>query len=131
CRVQVRRRWLHPAHPRRDLALRYATSTTGFPEAIVARDYNSIGQYLAHRAYTYDQFGAELGDENAMDEWRTVQASSVKAFPRGLVAHGMVGNIPLASLVNLVRGLTTTNMNIAKVTTRDPVTPLSFAQVVP
>jgi long-chain-fatty-acyl-CoA reductase len=96
---------------------------------MLAQDYRAIGHALSHRAYVYDLFAVELGDEWAMEEWRRVQASSVRAYPRGLVVHGLVGNTPVAGIASIARGLITRNMNLAKAAARDPLSPLHFAQI--
>ena len=115
--AEVGRRWMDETEPRRKAALEEGALLTGFDREMLVRDFAAVGSFLAYRAYSFDHFAAELGDEWAMDSWRRVQASRVKAFPRGVVIHGMVGNIPLASLFSLIRGLITRNLNLAKVST--------------
>jgi len=125
----VGRAWLGSLETARTGVLEHVSRTTELPVEMLAQDYRAIGHALSHRAYVYDLFAVELGDEWAMDEWRRVQASTVRAYPRGIVVHGLVGNTPVAGIASIARGLITRNMNLAKVAARDPLSPMFFAQV--
>jgi long-chain-fatty-acyl-CoA reductase len=124
---RVGRRWLDGA-PGRRFAEEHAPALTGYPREMLQSDYHMIGSFIRWRAYLYDQVAAEFGSERFFDEWTAVQASWVRGFPRGLVLHYLVGNLPLASIYTLIRGFVTGNRNLAKLPTRDPVSPIGFVQ---
>jgi long-chain-fatty-acyl-CoA reductase len=88
---------------------------------VVASDYAGIGGWLASRADHYQLLRAELGSVHAMDEWHRVESTRQRAVGRGMVFHSLVGNIPIAGLWSLVRGLLTRNANLLKLPSRDPL----------
>jgi long-chain-fatty-acyl-CoA reductase len=100
---------------------------TQFSDVMMERDYETIGHFLAQRWHLYDQIESEFGDQRVFDEWLPVQMSYRRAFPRGLVLHYLVGNLPLASMYSLCRGMVTTNRSLAKLPSRDPVSPSGLA----
>lgn len=101
-----------------------------FSDVMMERDYETIGHFLLQRWHSYDQIESEFGDQRIFDEWIPVQMSYRRAFPRGLVLHYLVGNLPLASLYSLCRGMITKNRSIAKLPSRDPVSALGLALAV-
>lgn len=88
---------------------------------VVAADYRGIGGWMVSRADHYQLLRAELGSVHAMDEWHRCESTRQRAVGRGLVFHSVVGNIPLAGLWSLVRGLITRNANLLKLPSRDPL----------
>lgn len=122
----VGRRWM-AGSPEIDEAMALVPRVTGYAAEMVASDLFMMAEYLRFRTYAYDQLAAELGHELIMDEWVPLQASYVRAFPAGTVLHYLVGNIPLAGLYSLIRATITRNASIAKLASRDPVTPTLFA----
>ncbi len=103
---------------------------TQFSDIMMERDYETMGHFLAQRWHLYDQLESEFGDQRIFDEWIPVQMTYRKAFPRGLVLHYLVGNLPVAAMYSLIRGMGTKNRTIAKLPTRDPVTPIGLAQAI-
>ena len=124
----VGRRWLAPDYAIRVDAERDASAVTGYPPRMVELDYRTIGEFMRWRSYAYDQIEADLGSQRILDEWCPVQASWVRAFARGIVLHLMVGNVPLANAGTILRGAITKNLALAKVSARDPVTPIALAR---
>jgi long-chain-fatty-acyl-CoA reductase len=119
--------WLDGGLEARSLADALGPRVTQYAPRVVISDYQTLGHFLASRHYTHDMVAAEFCDERVLDEWVNVQMSQVRAFPRGLALHYQVGNVPLASLFSLVRGMITRNENVAKVPARDPISALAFA----
>lgn len=109
---------------------RHAHTLTQFPDVMMERDYETIGHFLAQRWHLYDQIESEFGDQRILDEWLPVQMSYRRAYPRGLVLHYLVGNLPLASMYSLCRGMVTKNRSIAKLPSRDPISPVGLALAV-
>ncbi|WP_215795564.1 acyl-CoA reductase [Rathayibacter toxicus] len=100
---------------------------TQFSEVMMERDYETIGHFLAQRWHAYDQIESEFGDQRIFDEWIPVQMTHRRAFPRGLVLHYLVGNLPLASLYSICRGMITKNRTLAKLPSRDPISAVGLA----
>jgi long-chain-fatty-acyl-CoA reductase len=101
---------------------------TGYPEAMIRGDYESIAHFMSIPTNIYDLVTAELGAEKIMDEWLPVLSSYIRAFPYGLLVHYLVGNLPLASLFSIIRGVITRNQHFAKVPSRDPITAITFME---
>lgn len=114
----------------RMLVRHYGHLVTQFSEVMLESDYSSFGHFLAQRFHLYDTIESEFGSERIFDEWIPVQMGYRRAFPRGLVLHYLVGNLPLASMYTLIRGMVSKNRTIGKLPTRDPVTPIGLAQAV-
>lgn len=112
----------------RRLANKYAPMLTEFSPVVIEGDYATMGHFMMQRFHIFDQIASEFGSEWIFDEWIPRQMSYVRAFPRGLALHYLVGNLPLASIYSLIRGIITKNRNFAKLPSRDPVTPIGFAQ---
>jgi long-chain-fatty-acyl-CoA reductase len=102
--------------------------TTGLNWPVVRSDYAGIGGYLTSRADHYQLLRSELGSVHAMDEWQRNESVRQRAVPRGLVFHSLVGNIPVAGLYSVLRGLITRNSNLIKLPSRDPLSVYLFAR---
>jgi len=113
--------WLAQLSPGRRLADRYGPLVTGYSPAMMAEDYGTIGHFMNERFHTYDTIAAEFGSEWVLDEWVPQQMCRLRAFPRGLALQYLVGNLPLAGLYSLLRGIITRNQTLAKLPSRDPV----------
>ena len=59
-----------------------------------------------------------------------MKAVRTRCWPKGLIAHIMVGNVPLASLFTLYRSLATKNVTVAKLPSRDLASGLCFANCI-
>jgi long-chain-fatty-acyl-CoA reductase len=123
---EVGQRWADPNDEWRRLALDWAGRVTGYASDTVRSDLDFATKML-RRSEQYDFIETDLGDPGLLDEWTRYKAVYQRCWPRGLVAHVMVGNVPLASILTLYRSLATKNQTLAKVPQRDPVTALCFA----
>lgn len=103
-------------------------ATTGLNWTVIRSDYEGIGGWLTSRADHYQMLRAELGSVHAMDEWQRNESIRQRAVGRGLVFHSLVGNIPMAGLYSIVRGLITRNSNLIKLASRDPLSAYLFAK---
>jgi long-chain-fatty-acyl-CoA reductase len=103
-------------------------AANGLDWKVVAADYELIGRWLTSRGDHFQLLRAELGSEYAMDEWRRIEQTRQRAVGRGLVFHSLVGNIPIAGLWSLARGLITRNANLLKLPSRDPLSTYLFAR---
>jgi long-chain-fatty-acyl-CoA reductase len=118
---EVGDRWLARVSAGRALAQAFAPRITGFSPGMLEADYDTIGHFLVQRFHTWDTVAAELGHERIFDEWIPRQMCHVRAFPRGLLVQYLVGNLPLAGLYTVLRGIISRNANLLKLPTRDPV----------
>lgn len=121
--------WRSPNCEWRKLVIDRGPSITGYPRAFIEWDVGLIGVVLT-RGEQYDFLETDLGDPTMLDEWERSKAVYRRYLPKGLIAHIMVGNVPMASLFTLYRSLVTKNLTVAKVPSRDPLTSLAFANCV-
>lgn len=124
---KVARKWMEPDYELKKKAIEYGAAITGFDPCFIERDYTIISQFMIDRGELYDQIEAELGDYRLLDDWVMKHECKVHAEPRGKVLHVMVGNVPIASVFTVIRGILSKNVNIAKLPSRDLVTCLFFA----
>lgn len=103
-------------------------ATTGLHWQVVRSDYQGIGMWLTSRADHYQLLRSELGSAHAMDEWQRNESVRQRAVGRGVVFHSLVGNIPVAGLYSLLRGLITRNANLLKLPSRDPLSVYLFVR---
>jgi long-chain-fatty-acyl-CoA reductase len=125
----VGKNWRAPHSKWRNMVLDLAALTTGYARSIVEWDANMLSVTL-DRPKQYDFIETDLGDAALLDEWRASRAVHQRVYPKGTIAHIMVGNVPMASLFTLYRSLVTKNVTIAKVPSRDAVTALAFANCI-
>jgi long-chain-fatty-acyl-CoA reductase len=126
---RVRARWMDPDDPWRRQAIDLSARATGYDTAMIRSDVDYLGHTL-ERAKQYDFIETDLGDPALLDEWRPTKAVEMRCWPKGLIAHIMVGNVPLASLFTLYRSLATKNVTVAKVPSRDLASALCFANCI-
>ncbi len=120
--------WLSRTSPSRKIADEHAGLITGYPAAMVMEDYSTVGYFMNQRFHSTDQIAAEFGDARIFDEWVNRDMSKVRAYPRGLAVHYLVGNLPLAAMYSLLRGILTRNVTFAKLPGRDPLSALALAR---
>jgi long-chain-fatty-acyl-CoA reductase len=126
---EVRQHWTDPANRWRKAALALGPHVTGYASSMIVSDVEYLGRTL-DRAKQYDFIATDLGDPSLLDEWRPAQAIYHRCWPKGLIAHIMVGNVPLAGLFALYRSLITKNVTVAKLPRRDVVSALCFANCI-
>ena len=73
---------------------------------------------------------ADLGGTEVLERflWQEPFEGSVKAEPRGVVAHVAAGNVLVGAIDSLIQGLLTKNINLLKMSGVDPVFPLLFTE---
>jgi long-chain-fatty-acyl-CoA reductase len=126
---EVARHWTDPTNEWRQRAIELGPSVTGYAESMIVGDVEYMGRGL-NRAKQYEFLAGDLGDPYLLDEWRPFQAVYQRCWPRGLVAHILVGNVPLVGLFAFYRSLITKNVTVAKIPKRDVVSALCFANCV-
>jgi long-chain-fatty-acyl-CoA reductase len=121
--------WRNPSNHWHQIARSWSSRVTGIADAFVTWDINLIGMTL-QRAKQYDFIESDLGDPLLLDEWLKAKSVYYRCLPKGVITHSLVGNVPLASLFAIYRSLVTKNVTITKVSRRDPVMPLCFANCI-
>jgi long-chain-fatty-acyl-CoA reductase len=127
--AEVGRRWADPENEWRRLALELGPRVTGYADYVIRGDVEYLARTL-ERAKQYDFIATDLGDPHLLDEWRPSRAVYRRCWPRGLVVHIMVGNVPLAGLFAFYRSLITKNITVAKLPSRDILSALCFANCI-
>lgn len=125
----VKRAWTDPENRWRRTALELGPTVTGYAAPMILSDVEYLGRTL-DRPKQYDFIATDLGDPSLLDEWRPERAIYSRCWPKGLIAHIMVGNVPLAGLFALYRSLITKNVTVAKLPRRDVVSALCFANCI-
>lgn len=123
----VARAFATPGNYWREQARSLGPRVTGYHPDIIDRDINFLCGTALHFEL-YDLLETDLGDAAVLDDWTRYKGTYYRAWPKGVIAHVMVGNVPLASFFTIVRSLLTKNITIAKVSARDVVMPQCFAQ---
>jgi long-chain-fatty-acyl-CoA reductase len=123
----VARAFSTPGNYWRERARSLGPRVTGYHPDIIDRDINFLCGVTQHFEL-YDVIETDLGDPGVLDDWTRYKGTYYRAWPKGLVAHVMVGNVPLAGFFTLVRSLATKNITVAKLSQRDVVVPQCFAQ---
>lgn len=114
-------------HPLYQKAMKYLSAVNGYDLKMAQRELNLINSTCAFGDVLHDMLDAELGNKFYLEEWVPLQDALVHAQPQGNVLNIMVGNVPISSIMCLVRGLITKNRTISKLPSRDPITSLFFA----
>jgi long-chain-fatty-acyl-CoA reductase len=123
---RVGKLWADPAHPLRRRAVELAHATTGVSREVISEDYDRIAR-ACDRGKLYDLIETDLDTSVVLDDWVPRQSVYVRAVPKGRVVHVLVGNVPLAGLFTIVRGVLTKNVTVAKLPSRDMISALFFA----
>lgn len=124
---EVSKAFAKAGNPWRELARSAGPKVTGYHRDLIDRDINFLCGVTKHFEL-YDFVETDLGDAAVLDDWTRYKGTFYRAWPKGLVAHIMVGNVPLTSFFTIVRSLVTKNVSISKVSQRDVLVPQCFAQ---
>lgn len=100
----------------------------GYDSKMAIRELNIIGSTCAQIAGLYDLLDLELGNRFYIDEWLPRGDVFVHAQPMGNALNIVAGNVPVSSIMSIIRCLLTKNQAIAKFSQKDPVTLIYFAQ---
>lgn len=114
-------------HPLYQKAMRYLSAINGYDLKMAQRELNIINVMCSFGDVLHDMLDAELGNKYYLEEWIPLQDGIVHAQPQGNLLNVMVGNVPISSVMSLVRSIITKNHTIAKLPKRDPITALFFA----
>ncbi len=108
-------------------AMNNLSAINGYDLKMSQRELNIINVMCSFGDTLHDMLDAELGSKFYLEEWLPVADALVHAEPKGNVLNIMVGNVPISSVMSLVRSIITKNKTIAKLPKRDPITALYFA----
>jgi long-chain-fatty-acyl-CoA reductase len=118
---------INPTNELRKTAIDYGVKVSGYSKIMYERDFFMLGNYISERYHLYDLIEAELGSAHILDDWVRNQVAKIRAYPKGRALHILVGNVPMASILSMVRSIMTKNQTIVKIPTRDPITSTFFA----
>lgn len=119
--------WKSPEYSRRRLYIRHLCKFLGYSEAMAEAEANWIAFNLSSHFRLYDSLTAELGGWQMLEDWVPNEEAYIKAIPHGKVFHLVPGNVPLSSVVSIIRALVTKNVSIVKASSDDPITPITLA----
>jgi phenylacetate-coenzyme A ligase PaaK-like adenylate-forming protein len=123
------RRLAEPDYPIRQRILREMPDLVRFHPSMVAEGLDSLCGML-DRENLLVRMRSDLGNPELLERftWQEPFAGSVKAEPRGVVAHVAAGNVFVGAIDSLIQGLVTKNINLLKMSGVDPVFPLLFTE---
>ena len=123
----VGQRWKSKEYSRRRTYVRDLKKYLGYSEKMANAEADWIALLLCSHVALQDTISVELGNRHIMDRWIIKEDSEVKAFPRGTVFHVLPGNVPMSSVVSMLRSILTKNVTIAKMSGEDVFTPMHLA----
>ncbi len=123
---KVGRLWTDKNYALRERALRLARLTTGYHEAMLERSYDIISNEILSREFMEGILESNFLDKRVVDAWLELKDTKLSAKPRGRILHILAGNAPPVSIVSMLYGSLTKNVNILKFSSGDPITPLFF-----
>lgn len=100
----------------------------GYSEKAAQMEADWIALFLCSTFRLYDMLSVEFGSWQILDEWVPKEEALVKAFPVGKVLHLAPGNVPISTVVSVLRALVTKNMSLVKCSSSDPFTATALAQ---
>lgn len=123
------RKLADPEDPIRRRILQEMPALVRFHPSMVSEGLDSLCSML-DRENLLIRMRSDLGSPEILERftWQEPFAGSVKAEPRGVVAHIAAGNVFVGAIDSLIQGLVTKNINLLKMSGVDPVFPLLFTQ---
>ncbi len=119
--------WKSSEYARRRTYIRHLVKHLGYSQKMAETEANWIAMVLSSHYRLYDALAIELGDFRIVDEWVKREEADVRAFPCGRAFHLVAGNVPLSSVVSVLRALLTKNVSVVKASSTDPITPVVLA----
>jgi phenylacetate-coenzyme A ligase PaaK-like adenylate-forming protein len=118
-----------PEHPIRRRVLEQMPDIVRFHPSMVAEGLDSLCGML-DRQNILIRMRSDLGGTEVLERFTYQEPfeGSVKAEPRGVVAHVAAGNVFVGAIDSLIQGLVTKNVNLLKMSGVDPVFPLLFTE---
>jgi phenylacetate-CoA ligase len=122
-------RLAEPQNPIRQRIMQEMPRVVRFHPNMVAEGMSSLCSML-DRENILVRMRSDLGSPELLERftWQEPFAGSIKAEPRGVVAHVAAGNVFVGAIDSLIQGLVTKNINLLKMSGVDPVFPLLFAE---
>lgn len=124
---KVGKLWMNKDYRYRKLLEEIGPKLTGESKAMYDLTISLLIDITYFKSYLQNMIEAELNNKRILDEWVAHFDCYIRAVPLGNLLHIIAGNVPLASIYSVIRGLVTKNMNICKLPGRDIVTLIAFA----
>lgn len=121
------RHWKGGKSRPRSIATDHVADVTGYPQLVIEKDFHLVADILTNRFDTWDQIAVEFGSRHIFDEWIPNEVNRIRAFPRGVATHVLVGNVPVAGFYSLFRSIVSRNTTLAKLPSRDPLSSWAVA----
>ncbi len=119
--------WKNDEYSRRKLYIGDLKRLHGYSQKMAETEADLISATLRSHSQLHDMIAVELGNRFVMDRWIPREDADVRAYPRGMSAHILPGNVPYSSTVSLLRALITKNSAVLKWSTGEPVTATALA----
>lgn len=119
--------WKSPEYSRRRIYIRYLCKYLGYSESMAEAEANWIAFNLSSHFRLYDALSTELGGWQMLENWVPKEEAFIRALPHGRVFHLVPGNVPLSTVVSIIRAIITKNTSIVKASSDDPMTPIALA----
>ncbi len=119
--------WKNEEYTRRRLYISDLKRLHGYSDKMAETEADLISATLRSHAQLHDMIAVELGNRSIMDRWITREDAEVRAYPRGMSAHILPGNVPYSTTVSLIRALITKNSAVLKWSADEPATALALA----
>ena len=118
-----------PDDPVRQQILKDMPGLVHFHPSMVSEGLDSLCSML-NRNNILTRMRSDLGGTEILERftWQEPFEGSVKAEPRGVVAHVAAGNVFVGAIDSLIQGLVTKNINLLKMSGVDPIFPLHFTR---
>jgi long-chain-fatty-acyl-CoA reductase len=125
---QVGKLWEDKEYPLRKKLLEYGPELTGESKAMYELTISLIVSLTYYQTFSQYMIESEIGDKRLLDEWIPRYDCYSRAVPLGKLMHVVAGNVPIAGVYSLIRGLFTKNINICKLPGREILTVSLFVQ---
>ncbi|GEM77318.1 long-chain-fatty-acyl-CoA reductase LuxC [Vibrio sagamiensis] len=123
----VGQRWKNEDYARRRSYIRSLVRFLGYSPQMAKLEANWISMLMCSKSALYDIIETELGSTHIQDDWYPQGECYVKAFPKGRLLHLLAGNVPLAGVTSILRGILTKNQNVIRMSASDPFTAHALA----
>lgn len=125
---KVAQLWRNPDYHYRKVLMEVGPTITGQSPQMYTHNVGVMLSLISFKEYLQDMVHSELNNKALLDEWLPCYNAYIHAEPLGNLLHIISGNVPMAGVYSIVRGILTKNVNLAKLSSRDIITLLLFIQ---
>ncbi len=118
--------WIDENYYLRKQLIEYGSRITRQSRETVKHNLAVILQLISFKEFMEDVVDYEMGNKKILDDWIQNGNAEIHAEPLGRLLHVVSGNVGLAGLYSIVRGILTKNVNVVKMSQKDLLTPYLF-----